>query len=777
MYPANKANLGDLPHSLTSFVGRRREISEVRHLMSVSRLVTLTGVGGVGKTRLALRVAVDSRRAFEDGVWLVGLGELNDTGAVVDTVSATLNLREGGGTSLEDLLVEYLTSRKLLLILDNCEHLVESIADLTSTLLHSCPDLRVLATSREPLGIGGEAVFRVPPLTMPEPDRQPTISNGLNNYEAIRLFAERAATAAPDFAITERNQDVVLTICRRLDGLPLAIELAAVRLRAMSANQILQRLTDRYALLTKGSRGAPARQQTLQWCIDWSHDLCSHAEREMWGRLTVFSGSFELDAVEGICAGNMPPTQVVDVVTSLIDKSILIQEGVDGTIRYRLLETLRDYGMERLQETSEVASLLRRHRDWYERAVIEAERNWIGPQQMDWIAMLNAEQPNVRAALQFCLTWPIEAEAGLRMANGLYPYWRARGKLREGIRWLRQLLAVADCKSGFERIKGLYVLSVMSALHGDADSSLLNAQKGSALAAQVDDPTATALMADAAGHHALFTHDFAGASAHFESSLAAFRTEGHILYMIWSLLGLAVSSSAQGDWARSDECHREILQLTESCGESVYRGWSLLGAGIGAWNRGNFSRAKELAEEGVRLARSADNRLGAAGCIEVLTWIATDEGIPRRSATLMGIVEAIAQTVGSPSAVYPNLLVHQEPYEKRVRQSMGDRAFTSAFRDGFRMRFEDAAAFALNEATGGFRAPAVSKTTSLTRREREVAQLVAQGMTNKSIAAKLVISQRTAQGHVEHILRKLGFTSRSQIAAWSIEQSQSAEPE
>ncbi|MFD9661036.1 ATP-binding protein [Rhodococcus sp. NPDC059968] len=770
MPSGGKANVGNLPFELTSFVGRRHEIAEVRRLLSVSRLVTLTGVGGVGKTRLALRVAADSSRAFDDGVWLVGLGELYDPSAVVDVVLSVLNLREGPG-SPERQLVEYLTARKLLLVLDNCEHLVGPVAGLAESLLRSCPDVRILATSRESLGIGGEAVLRVPPLTLPEPDQRSVVSGGLGHYEAMNLFAERAEAAVPGFEITESNEGVVAAICRRLDGLPLAIELAAVRLRVMSVEQILQRLTDRFTLLTTGSRGAPSRQQTLLGSIDWSYELCTWAERELWGRLTVFAGGFELDAVEGICAGGMTSDQVVDVVASLIDKSIVLREETGGAARYRMLETLRDYGTQRLQETGEFASLLRRHRDWYASLVLRAESDWVSSRQVSWVARLDAEQPNIVAALQFCLTGQNEANAGIRMAAALYPYWRVRGKLREGMRWLAQLLAVRGGEPGVEQIMALYVLSVLSGLHGDPEASAVYVQRGGALAAQLGDRTAAALMDDAAGHHALITRDARAACEHFESSLAVFREDGNVLYKIWSLLGLAAASDADGDWARSEECQREMLALTEPRDESMYRGWALWGAGMGAWRRGEQPRAKDLLSQGLQLARAVDDRTNAAGCIEVLSWVALDEGVPRRAATLMGAAEALAQAGCSPSTIYPNLLVRHDRCEEKARGTIGDRAFETDFGHGLGMRFEDAAAYALDEK--GTTVTSVGPgSTTLTRRERQVAELVAEGLTNRAIAEKLVISHRTSQGHVEHILAKLGFTSRTQIAAWIIERRQ-----
>ncbi|MEN0136081.1 MAG: LuxR C-terminal-related transcriptional regulator, partial [Rhodococcus sp. (in: high G+C Gram-positive bacteria)] len=769
MPPGDRTNAGNLPHELTSFVGRRRELGEVRRLLSVSRLVTLTGIGGVGKTRLALRVAADSSRAFEDGVWLVELGEVYEPGAVVDAALSALGLREGAGAAPEALLAEYLEPRKLLLVLDNCEHLVEPAADLARPLLRACPELRVLATSREPLGIGGEAVFRVPPLTMPDPHRQTRAGGEFDHYESMNLFAERAAMAVPGFAITENNEEVVARICRRLDGLPLAIELAAVRLRAMSEDQILRRLTDRYGLLTTGSRGAPVRQQTLAWCIDWSHELCSPAERELWGRLAVFFGSFALDAVEGICAHASAADEVVDVVGSLIDKSILIREEAGGVVRYRLLETLRDYGTERLQETGEFASLLRRHRDWYEHLVLRAEAEWISSRQVGWLARLDTELPNIRAALQFCLTGPTEAGAGLRIAAALYPYWRVRGRLREGMRWLAQLLAIQGGTAGAERIKALYVLSALSGLNGDPDASALYAERGAAMAAEVGDLVGGALMADAAGWHALLTGESAAACEYFESSLPVLRADGNPLYLMWSLLGLALAGDAAGDRARSEECQREILAVTESRGESVYRGWSLWGAAMGAWRRGEVPRAKELVTSGLQLARLVDDRISAMGCLELLSWIAVDDGAPRRAARLMGATEALARTVGSQSTIFPNAHLQHARFEQEARQAIGDRGFEAEFRQGLGTRFDDAAAFALEE-TGPSDGSAEPGSTSLTRREQQVAELVAEGLTNKAIAARLVISQRTAQGHVEHILSKLGFNSRAQIAAWSIEQ-------
>ncbi|AWK72597.1 LuxR family transcriptional regulator [Rhodococcus oxybenzonivorans] len=769
MQPAAKIKVGNLPHELTSFVGRRREIAEARGLLATSRLVTLTGIGGVGKTRLALRVALDSSRAFEDGVWLVELGELEEDALVVGAVVAALKLREQQSEAPEVVLREFLEPRCALLVLDNCEHLVDAVAGLTEFLLRSCPELRILATSREPLGIPGEATVRVPPLTLPH-SGHPASVKALAQYESVALFAERAAAAVPGFHLTEDNRVAVVQICQQLDGLPLAIELAAVRLRVMSVEQILQRLTDRYQLLTTGCRGAPARQQTLLWCIDWSHELCTPQERELWGRLAVFAGGFELDAVEKICSGSLRPAEVVDVVASLIDKSILIREEARGAVRYRLLETLREYGREKLQETSEFASLLRRHRNFYEQLAVQARSEWVSARQVRWIQRLDAEQPNLRAALHFCLTSPKEAAAGLRMAAALYPFWRSRGLLREGRRWVDQLLAVRGAGSAEERIRALYVAVMLSELNSEVEASSAAIEEAHTLAQGVADPISHALIAHAEGGRAMFGGHLDAARANYEAALAVFRTDDNLLHLIWGLLGLALATGST-DPDRSAQCQSEILALTEAHGESVYRSWSLWAAGMSAWQHRDFEGAEGLLKQGLQLAGMVDDRISAAGCLEVLGWIAVGRGDSHHAAELMGAAHALAHAVGNPNTVYPNQRIHHLDCAEQARRDIGDRAFEAAFHQGMNTCLEEAAAAVLG--TKQRTNPNTDQSqTALTRREWQVAELVADGLTNKAIAATLVISQRTAQGHVEHILAKLGFTSRTQIAAWVVEHAQ-----
>ncbi|TJZ76407.1 LuxR family transcriptional regulator [Rhodococcus oryzae] len=767
MPPATRAKvIGNLPIEPTSFVGRRPELAEAKRLLSVARLVTLTGIGGVGKTRLALRVAEDSRRAFEDGVWLVEFGELQDEALVPDTVATALGLREHPAHPPLVLLTEYLATRTLLLVLDNCEHLIDAVAKLTDSLLRSCPDLRILATSREPLVIGGEAVLRVPALTVP--DATPT-PQALAGSEAVTLFVERATAALPGFTLTEENLEPVAQICRQLDGLPLPIELAAVRLRAMTAEQILDRLTDRYRLLTTGNRGAPTRLQSLQMSIDWSHELCTETEQVLWRRLSVFAGSFGLDAAEGVCAGGtVDPRDLLDVLASLVDKSILIREEAGAAVRYRMLETLREYGREKLHEAHEFDDLLRRNRDWYEGLVLGARSEWIGPRQPDLMVRIAREQPNLREAMQFSATEPGEADHALRIAIALFPFWLSRGLLSEGRYWLDRALGLPGEVPTAHRIKALCADCLLTSNQGDIAAGTAQAEEALQLADDLGDPGTRALVMHAAGYLAAFSGDLPRAVACLEEALEVFRTQGNPIRQISTLLGLAVAYGLIDDAARAIEYQEQALAISEATGEFVYRAYAVCALGLALWKT-DPQRADGLLEKGLRLSREADDMLATAMCVEAKAWTAIVTDRARRAALLFGAARTMWQRVGSPGAVVPKLESYHEECELRTRRALGEQAFETAFRSGERWTAQETIAFALGEDLGEENPEPAGTATALTPRELQVAELVAQGLTNKAIAAKLVIAQRTAQGHVEHVLAKLGFNSRTQIAAWVVE--------
>ncbi|SDC62032.1 ATP-binding protein [Rhodococcus tukisamuensis] len=769
MAPSVRGRVGNLPLDLTSFVGRRREVTEARRLLALSRLVTLTGMGGVGKTRLSLRVAAESQRAFDDGVWLVELGEQTDPELVPDTVAAALGLREQSAPSPLRLLTDLVGDHRVLLVLDNCEHLVDAVAKLAEALLRTCPELRILATSREPLLIGGETTLRVPPMTVPDPDRTGSVQ-GLAQYEAVTLFVERAATAVSGFELTADNHTTIARICDKLDGLPLPLELAAARLRALSADQILDRLNDRYRLLNAGSRGAPSRQQTLRMCIDWSHDLCTETERRLWRRLAVFARGFELDGAEGVAAGDLTPDELLDLVASLVDKSILIREQPDGVVRYRLLETLRDYGLERLAEAGEEADLRRRHRDWYARLTARAEAEWIGPAQPEWIARLAREQANLRDALEYCIAEPGEAEAGLRITNAAYLFWLSRGLLGEGRRWLDRTLEAQGGAPTLERVEALCAGAVLAGNQDDIVTGAAMVEQAREAAAALGDPEADTLVAHATGHLAIYTGDPERAVRFLDGILDTVRGEDDRLRHVSTLLGLSMASALLGDTPRATAAAEEVLAITEPHQESVYRSYALCTLGLALWQQ-DPDRARPLLEQGLRLSGVVDDPLGSAVCVETLAWITADMHQFQRAAVMLGGAQVLWQAGGNSGVVIPGLRTFHDECEQHARSALGQRAFETALRQGAGLTLDEIVAFAVGDEPPPAEPATGHPAADLTPREQEVADLVARGLTNRAIAEQLVISQRTAQGHVEHVLSKLGFTSRAQIAAWVVEQS------
>jgi predicted ATPase/DNA-binding CsgD family transcriptional regulator len=758
---------GNLPAELTSFVGRRAELAEVKRLVAGSRLVTLTGIGGVGKTRLALRAAAELRRAFRDGVWLVQLDQVRDPALVAQAFAGALGLQDRAGYASVAVLADYLAGRQLLLVLDNCEHLVDAVAKLADVLLRAAAGLRVLATSRESLNMTGETVLAVPPLPAPDAERRLTVSE-LARFPAAGLFAERAAQAVAEFTLTEANAAAVAGICRRLEGLPLAIELAAAWLPVLSPQQIDTRLGHRLGLLTRGSRTQPARQQTLRASIEWSHELCSQAERLLWARLSVFADGFELDAAEGICADHrLAAEEMLDLLAALAGKSILIVAHGEGVARYRLPETLREYGQERLEESGEHTALRRRHRDWHGQLARQVDTDWLSPRIADLTARLFREHANMQAAQDFCQNEPGEAEAGLRIAVHVWFFfcWIS-GYVSEGQYRLAQVLALAREPTVW-RAQGLLLASFLAAVSGDRDAAAPLLEQGTSLAGQLNDPATRALAAWVAGHVCLFAGDLPGAIAHSEDGLAVLpvgvpgRQRAHLLICLATAAGLA------GDEERAAACHREMTALTEAGSEytrRTYSAYSLWALGAAAWRRGDLDRATGLQQQSLRLRR--DDRLGATLCVEALAWIAASRDQHERAAVLIGAATGLLRSMGATLDSNQHMAGYHRDCERQARQALGEAAFQAAYNRGLDLTVEEVLTCALQEPQKKPPAPAVSGAAPLTRRELQVARLIAEGRSNKEIAAELVISQRTAENHVEHILAKLGFTSRAQVVAW-----------
>ncbi|MCO5996048.1 ATP-binding protein [Actinoallomurus rhizosphaericola] len=755
-----------LPAEVTSFVGRRHEVAEVKRLLSVSRLVTLSGVGGVGKTRLATRVSTLVHRAFPDGVWLIDLASLANPGLLVPAVCETLQVEGASAGPPLQVLIDHICDAHALLILDNCEHLLAEAALLAETLLRACPRLRILATSRQALGVAGEQTLSIPSLpvtgrNVTGPDTAP--DGGMVAGDAVRLFAERAEAVVPGFTLTEDNLPTVERICHRLDALPLAIELAAVRLRALSVHQLLARLDDRFRLLTSGSRAVLPRHQTLRALIDWSYGLCTEPERLLWERTSVFSGGLDLEAAETVCAGDgIDRDDILELVIGLVDKSILLREEHSGTVRYRLLETIRQYGQERLNASGTTTRVQRRHRDHYRNLITRAEHDWFGPDQVTWLDLLRTEHPNLRAALEYSFSAADESAVGLEMAAGLLHHWMVNYYLTEGRDWLDRGLA-AGTEPGAVRAKALCADAWMAITQGDSGAALRMLDEAGSIGDRLGSRSVGAYVALFRGMVAMYAADADSAIRYYKEAAAAHRRLGDREGLALGLIWLCLTCSFQGSSKPALEYGQEGLTLCDAAGERWYQAYATMALGVETWREGDLRGAAELVRRSLRSHRELDDPLGMGVDFEILAWVATAEKDYERAARLLGILRTTWRLIGAPPSGYGHLVRCHEECASRTRVAMGGHAFTMACEAGAALAFDNALAYALGERRLTAADPVGSP---LTRRETEIADLVAEGMSNRDIAARLVIAQRTAEGHVEHILNKLGFNSRAQIGAW-----------
>ncbi|WP_188196346.1 ATP-binding protein [Nonomuraea sp. SYSU D8015] len=768
---------GGLPAEVTSFVGRRQEVAEVRQLLSASRAVTLTGVGGVGKTRLALRVGQEVRRAFRDGVWLVELAALESPGMLAETVAEALQIRDHSAAPPLKVLTDHLRDKQALVILDNCEHLVGECAVLADTLLRAAPDLRILATSRHVLGIASEHVVPVPTLPVPDGDTARPLE-ALQQADAVQLFTERARAVVPSFAVTEDNRDVVTAIIGRLDGLPLGIELAAVRLRALSARQLLDRLDDRFRLLTGGSRSVLPRHQTLRALIDWSHALCSEEERLLWHRASVFAGSLDLEGAETVCSGTgIDREDVLDLVIGLVDKSVLIREDHPDGVRYRMLETLRQYGRERLSARGEESQLRRRHRAYYRDLAARARAEMFGPAQVAWFTRLQQEHANLRLALDGCFATPADARTGLSMATDLLYHWITSYYLGEGRGWLERGLAAATSPDDV-RGRALWADAWLAVIQADVPAAAARLHECRGIGERLGDESILGYADLFSGMIAMWEGRTGDAIGCYERALARHRRTGDPVGLALSLIRMSLARSFLGQSGPAIAAAEECLAVCDAHGEGWHKAYTMMALGVEVWRQGDLERATELERQSLEFNRSLGDCLGVGITTEVLAWIAAAQGHYERAARLLGILRTLWACAGAPLSGYGHLAGYHDECEARTREALGEAAFATAVRRGERLSHDEALAYALQEEPPCPEARQESKEerAPLTRREREIAQLVARGLTNKEIAASLVIAQRTAEGHIEHIMTKLGFNSRAQIAVWVGEQARGGEP-
>jgi len=775
-----KQSNGNLPADLSSFVGRADQLAALKRTLTQTRLVTLTGPGGVGKTRLATRLGRDRHRVYRDGVWLIELAALADPELLVPTLASTFKVQDWNTRPAIEAVLEYLADRQLLLILDNCEHLAQACAPLVRTLLSAAPNMQIIVTSRQPLNAPGEHILSVPPLALPAPETALPLAEA-RHYEAMALFADRAAAACPGFTVGSHNLASVVELCRELDGIPLAIELAVVRLRALTVEQIRARLKDRFSLLARTTITVLPHHQTLRAAITWSYDLCSPAEQLLWARASVFAGGFDLDAVEDVCAGDgIDHAEVLDLVTGLVDKSILTRrETADsGVVRYVVLESIRAYGLEQLGSHDEEVRLQRRHCEWLlalaERSTIE----WWGCLQLEWMTRLRAEHTNLRAALEFCVS-ENEAQLGLKLVGGLRFYWVASWLLTEVRQWVDRLDQLAPEHTVAYGV-ALWVAGWAAIHQGDRPAAEASARRCRELAQTLTDDQMTAHAIHLNAEVALTQGDLPRAHTLYDEALDAYRElvrTNVFAAKTMVMASLVASMVASLDDRAEDAVHyaEESLRITSTHQEKWAYSCGLTVHGLALWRGGQAQEAIPRLRESIAIKEFFKDLFGLGLTNEILAWCLATVGKHEQAAHAFGVADRIWPLIGVQLLGSPPLLAHRHRSEMIARTALGDATFDVIHRTGTEqetLRQDDIVV--LDQEIVADVPAAAADSSPLTRREWEVAVLVSCGLANKEIATKLVVAKRTAEAHVENILKKLGFTSRAQIAVWVRERSSAA---
>ena len=756
-----RRRIGNVPAESTSFVGRRRELAEVRQALFGARLVSFVGPGGVGKTRLAVRAATDHQRGFADGAWWVDLAEVRDAALVTNAVVAALDLRVLAATKPLQILLSHLRDSELLLVLDNCEHVLEAAAHLVAEVLRAAPGVRVMTTTREPLQVQGEHVVPVPPLGLPPAGGGDPLSQVRQN-EAVLLFTDRAAAASGTFELTDANQAAVVQLCRRLDGLPRAIELAAVRTRVLTAEQILERLSDRFALLTGGGRAALPRQQTLRTTIDWSHDLLTAVEQALLRRLCVFAGRFTVDDADAVCAyGEAMAGRAFDVMSALVDKSLVMKEDVRGVACYRLHETMREYASIRLHDAAEEEVLDECFVEYYRAKCLEIEED-ARHRTLEWLQWVELEIDNIRSALQKCLA-TADWRRGLELATSIGYYWVTRGTT-ESMRWFDQLLAAA-AESPEVPAQAYHFRGWLSMLQIDTDTALpwlaraVAAARATGQLAQLSESlsaasTAENMAGDGAAARRLLS----------EAEALAPRVDSYSA-AIKLIQARGIHAFFEGDLDTAQAASSDGAQLSREAGDLYYLQSMLMSLGQVSMLTGDVAASKPRFAEALRIARQIDDRITQYVLLSLLSWHAAVSNHPRLAAQLLGAAEAIGSGAGA--GIAGPALPHLAHAKEAAVSALGASKFDSAFEAGRRISREAALRLALSESEEIDADPSDQLATGpLAKREVEVARLVAEGLTNKQIGTRLFISERTVATHVRNILNKLGFGSRAQVASW-----------
>jgi predicted ATPase/DNA-binding SARP family transcriptional activator len=696
--PAERRPSGEppsnLPVPLTSFIGREWELAEVRVLLRGSRLVTLTGVGGAGKSRLALEVATTCLADHADGTWLVELAPLAQPDLVAHVVAAILGVREHPERPLLDLLAEHLRAARALLVLDNCEHLVDEVARFVQRLLESCTHLRILATSRERLGIIGEVLRPISGLSVPEPCAGSP--GAVGHSDAARLFVERAAAVQPGFHLSDATAAMVAQICQRLDGLPLAIELAAARVNALGVDQIASRLDDRFRLLTQGSRTALPRHQTLRAVVDWSYGLLGDAERRLFDRLAVFVGGHAMEAAQAVCADpGGGGERVADLVTRLVDKSLVTSEASGRTTRrYRMLETLRAYGLERLDERGETARLRNRHAAYFLALAEPAGAALRGHEQPIWLERLETEHGNLRAAL----TWSVEhgdAATAVRLAGSLYQLWDLHGHYTEGRQWLARVLALEGPVPPAARARALLGTATLAVIQGDLQAAASACERAAALCRQAGDRAGLAHALQYLGFGAIFAGELDRAVMLLEESLRNARAVGDRWVEGWSLVFLATAALAHAEPNQAVRLAAECEAVLGPVGDREGLAWALLIRGTAAWRKGDPVDAAASLREGLRAFQRLGGLWGLSLGLFMTAQLAGAHGDHQGLTTLLSASEALRQSVGA--GLLPFIEAWSDAAVAKARAALGRNSFEQAWDAGQALSPDTAIVLAMRE--------------------------------------------------------------------------------
>jgi non-specific serine/threonine protein kinase len=816
-----------LPEQLTSFVGREEEIATVKRLLANSRMVTLTGTGGCGKTRLALRVARDLLGIHRDGIRFVDLSALANPDLVPQTVAAALGLKDAQNLDPIARLTKYLRELNPLLILDNCEHLAQDCASLASSLLRECHNLRILATSRQALGLASEMVWRVPSLTLPEVGVAPPVEL-LARYEAIRLFIERARLKRYEFELTPQNAGWIVRLCRRLDGIPLAIELAAARMNVLSVRQIVEHLDDRFRLLRGDDQVAPPRHQTLQAMMDWSYDLLAEAEKGVLRSMSVFAGGFTLEALEAMWTEELDEYEAIDHISQLVGKSLVVMEERSESARYRLLETIRQYAWQELVKSGEMSRLRNRHAEWCLRLAEESMPQLYGSNQRVWLERLEVEHDNLRAALDWCTKNRGNIEVGLRLGGALLRFWEAHGHFTEGRERLSILLSSAEAAgrtAGKARAlnaagrlawrqadyatanKLLHVsLSIYReigdkwgaahALNNLGNEAFMEGRynvarslydESLALFREINDSWGIGQLLHNLATVAATGENYPQASEIFRESLAIRRQIGDRYSIAQSLISLGEIARAVGDYASARPLYEESLAIFQELGDERNVAYSLHHLGHVSLYRNDLDEAETLFARSLRLFSKLSEKfgiaIGLAGMAGVV-GVRVPEGVragigevaweeARRAARLFGAADAHLEATGA--RLDPADLVEHNRSLESVRSRLDETEWKMAWLTGRSMSLEHAIEYALpadsksNPEGVVPLSPAQSQPGILSEREIDVLRLVAAGLTNVEIGERLVLSPRTVQAHLRSIYGKLGISSRSAATRYAIE--------